>query len=75
MITDYYGRIMRCAMNFNVYVPPLHTLQDGVPPGSFHCRSHLIPLMTSSRIEDIMMMCLFIPDLSLLPSSPTDTPV
>ena len=32
-LTDYYGRIVRYSMNFSVYVPPLHTLRDGVPLG------------------------------------------
>ena len=32
-LTDYYGRVVRHAMNYNVYVPPLHTLRDGVPLG------------------------------------------
>ena len=58
-ITDYYGRIVRYAMNFNVYVPPLHTLRDGVPLGVwFDALPSWVQVDTQNSFSGMLATCL-----------------
>ena len=58
-VTDYYGRVVRYAMNFNVYVPPLHTLRDGVPLGVWFEELPLwVQVETQNSFSGMLAACL-----------------